>query len=183
MTVVKSDLVRVSKRLSYVLRHRPDSVGVVLDANGWVDVDTLLAALAPLTRQDLDAVVAGNDKSRFAVRRGPDGRDQIRASQGHSVEVDLGLAPEPPPAVLFHGTSASAVPSILATGLVKGARHAVHLSPDVTTARVVGARRRAPVAVLAVAAAAMAAAGHTFSRSANGVWLTDHVPPTFIRPT
>lgn len=183
MAVVKSDLVRVSKRLSYVLRHRPDSVGVVLDANGWVDVDTLLAALAPLTRQELDAVVAGNDKSRFAVRHGPDGRDQIRASQGHSLAVDLGLAPEPPPAVLFHGTSASAVPSILATGLVKGARHAVHLSPDVKTARVVGARRRAPVAVLAVDAAAMAAAGHSFSRSANGVWLTDHVPPTFIRPT
>jgi putative RNA 2'-phosphotransferase len=105
----------------------------------------------------------------------------IRASQGHSVEVDLGLPPVDPPEVLYHGTDAANLPSIGVEGLRRGARHHVHLSADVATATAVGRRRRpASVAILAVAAADMAAAGHTFYRSANGVWLTDSVPPSFI---
>ncbi|MDG4821421.1 RNA 2'-phosphotransferase [Asanoa sp. WMMD1127] len=180
-----ADLVRVSKRLSLVLRHRPGSVGVTLDPQGWVPVDTLLAALAahgsPITRAQLDAVVAGNDKQRFAIREDDGGRALIRASQGHSIGVDLGLVDQSPPAVLFHGTSAESVPSILRSGLVKGRRHAVHLSVDLPTARRVGDRRRGATALLSVDAAAMEAAGHRFQRSANGVWLTAHVPPTFIR--
>jgi putative RNA 2'-phosphotransferase len=178
------DLVSVSKRLSYVLRHRPDSVGLTLDPSGWVTVDDLLTALAAhgrrITRAELDAVVAGNDKLRFAVEAGPDGRDRIRASQGHSVPVDLGLTPVTPPPVLLHGTSAETVASIRAGGLSKGRRHHVHLSGDRATAQRVGARRRSEVAILTVDAAAMAADGYRFYRSANGVWLTDHVPPRYL---
>jgi putative RNA 2'-phosphotransferase len=184
-TLTQVDLVPISKRLSYVLRHRPGSVGLTLDPNGWVAVDDLLAALAahgrPVTRAELDAVVGGNDKRRFAVEAGPDGRDRIRASQGHSVQVDLGLTPLTPPPVLYHGTSAAAVPAIRDQGLRKGRRHHVHLSADQVTAHRVGARRRDEVTVLTVDAAAMAAAGHPFYRSANGVWLTDHVPPRYLR--
>ena len=171
-----TDVVRVSKRLSYVLRHRPDSVGLTLDGAGWADVDELLAALAahglPLTREELDRVVAGNDKRRFAF---DDSGRRIRASQGHSVPVALGYAAEPPPAVLFHGTVDRVVPAVLAEGLHAGRRHAVHLSCDVATARAVGARRGRPV-VLRVDAAGMAAEGAVFTRSTNGVWLTDTVP-------
>ncbi|MEV4533354.1 RNA 2'-phosphotransferase [Asanoa sp. NPDC049518] len=177
--------VRVSKRLSAVLRHRPATLGLTLDPQGWVEVDVLLAAFAahgtPLTRSELDAVVAGNDKRRFALATGADGRERIRASQGHSVPVDLGLPDQEPPERLFHGTSATAVPAILREGLAKRNRHAVHLSVDLPTARIVGARRTGKVALLAVDASAMAKAGHRFQCSANGVWLTDHVPPAFIQ--
>ena len=174
------DVVGVSKRLSYVLRHRPDSVGLVLDEAGWADVDALLGALAahgqPLTRAELEHVVASNDKRRFAL----DGTGtRIRASQGHSVPVALGYAAEPPPPVLFHGTVERNLPAIEAQGLRPGGRHAVHLSPDAETARRVGARRGRPV-VLRVGAAAMAADGAAFSRSANGVWLVDAVPPRYL---
>jgi putative RNA 2'-phosphotransferase len=173
------DLVRASKRLSRVLRHQPERVGIELDEAGWVDVDVLLAALArhgtPLSREQLDEVVAGNDKRRFAIENG-----RIRASQGHTVPVDLGLDPLEPPPVLYHGTPSRSLASIMARGLERGGRHDVHLSPDVATARRVGARRGKAV-VLAVDAAAMAAAGYLFHRSANGVWLTDHVPPAYLR--
>ncbi|MGY1815532.1 RNA 2'-phosphotransferase [Blastococcus sp. SYSU D00820] len=176
------DVVRVSKRLSYVLRHAPDSVGLALDPAGWVAVDDLLAALAahgrPVTRAELEHVVATNDKRRFELD--PDGR-RIRASQGHSVAVELGYAPEPPPERLFHGTPQRNLPAILAEGLRPGNRHAVHLSPDADTARRVGARRGRPV-VLVVDAAAMAADGHAFTRSANGVWLVAAVPPRYLTP-
>jgi putative RNA 2'-phosphotransferase len=170
------DVVRVSKRLSYVLRHRPESVGLRLDEAGWVGVDDLLAALAsgglPLSHDELDVVVATNDKRRFAYD--PSGR-RIRASQGHSVPVDLGYAPSRPPGVLFHGTVDRALCAVLAEGLRPVDRHAVHLSADVATARAVGARRGRLV-VLRVDAAGMAAEGAVFTRSANGVWLTDAVP-------
>ncbi|MGY0006763.1 RNA 2'-phosphotransferase [Micromonospora sp. I033] len=173
------DLVRVSKRMSLALRHRPDRFDLTLDRAGWVPVADLLAALK-ISRADLDAVVAGNDKQRFAVERGPDGVDRIRASQGHSVPVDLGLAPATPPDRLFHGTSETVLPAIRAEGLRRGRRHHVHLSPDEETARRVGARRTGPVVILTVDAAAMAANGFPFYRSANGVWLTDTVPPAYL---
>lgn len=175
------ELVRVSKLLAAVLRHRPESIGIALDEAGWVDVDTLLGALAAhghvIDRTDLDRVVAGTDKRRFQVEAG-----RIRAAQGHSVAVDLGLAPAPPPAVLFHGTVARFLPGIRARGLVPGGRRQVHLSADEPTARAVGARRGAPV-VLRVDAGGMHEHGHLFYRAANGVWLTDHVPPEWIGGT
>jgi putative RNA 2'-phosphotransferase len=170
-----TDLVRVSKRLSHVLRHHPDSVGLTLDEHGWVAVDELLAALH-LTRAELDEVVAGNDKKRFAL---DDGGTRIRASQGHSVPVDLGHAPAVPPGELFHGTVERFLPSILAEGLRPGNRHAVHLSTDRETAERVGARRGRPV-VLLVDAAAMSRDGVVFTRSDNGVWLVDAVPPRYL---
>ena len=165
--------------MSFVLRHQPDSVGLVLDKAGWVPVDELLAALR-ITREELDAVVAGNDKQRFAVQRGDDGVERIRANQGHSIPVDLGLSPVVPPDRLYHGTSAYALDSIRATGLHRGRRHHVHLSADTETALRVGARRGGPVVIITVDAASMARDGYVFYRSANGVWLTDAVPPAYL---
>ncbi|MFF3832503.1 RNA 2'-phosphotransferase [Streptomyces sp. NPDC002458] len=171
--------VTVSKYLSKHLRHEPDRIGISLDEHGWVAVDELLRACArhgfTLTRDDLDHVVAVNDKQRFTL----DG-DRIRANQGHSVTVDLGLPPVEPPAYLYHGTVARVLDAIRAEGLRPMDRHHVHLSPDRETAVRVGARRGTPV-VLAVDAGAMHRAGHLFHVSANGVWLTDAVPPAFLR--
>ncbi len=175
-----SRAVHLSKFLSLVLRHQPEAAGVTLDAQGWVEIDVLLDGAAragvSMTRAELEGVVASSDKRRFALSA--DGR-RIRANQGHSRPVDLGLAPSVPPDVLFHGTVEEAVPSILATGLEKRARQHVHLSADVATARKVGARRGRPI-VLRVDAAAMVAAGHTFSVSDNGVWLIEAVPARFV---
>lgn len=179
MLVDHRELVRLSKKMSLALRHRPDRFGLTPDRAGWVPVAELLAALRA-SRADLDAVVAGNDKQRFAVERDAGGTERIRASQGHSIPVDLGLAPAAPPERLFHGTSAAALPSILATGLHRGGRHHVHLSPDLDTARRVGARRGGAVVVLTVDAAAMSRDRHRFYRSANGVWLTDAVPAAYL---
>jgi putative RNA 2'-phosphotransferase len=169
-----------SKFLSLILRHEPHRIGVVLDAAGWVDIDKLLDALhahdVELSREELLEIVAASDKQRFAVSS--DGT-RIRANQGHSVQVELGLPPEPPPELLYHGTVDEFLPGIRAQGLHKRQRHHVHLSADIETAKKVGGRRGKPV-VLGIKAGEMARAGHTFFRSANGVWLVDHVPPPFI---
>ncbi|MFD3476945.1 MULTISPECIES: RNA 2'-phosphotransferase [unclassified Streptomyces] len=171
--------VKVSKYLSKHLRHQPERIGLTLDEGGWVEIGTLLAAAAAhgfrITRDELDHVVAANDKRRFAIEG-----SRIRASQGHTVDVDLGLPPATPPAYLYHGTVASALDAIRAEGLRPMSRHDVHLSPDRETATRVGARRGRPV-VLSVDAGAMHRDGHTFRVSANGVWLTEAVPPRYLR--
>ena len=171
--------VKVSKYLSKHLRHQPERIGLTLDEGGWVEIDVLIAAAAAhgfrISREELDHVVATNDKRRFAI----DGT-RIRASQGHSIEVDLGLPPAPPPPYLYHGTVAGSLEAIRAEGLRPMNRHDVHLSTDRETATRVGARRGRPV-VLAVDAAAMHRDGHVFHVSANGVWLTKAVPPQYLR--
>ncbi len=177
-----TEITRISKTLSYHLRHRPDALGLTLAPGGWIAVDDLLAALArngkAITRAQLDEVVERNTKRRFAFD--PTGT-RIRANQGHSVAVDLELAVTTPPPVLYHGTSVRVLPTIRREGLTRMGRHHVHLSADVATAQNVGARH-GPPAVLVVDAAAMHAAGHVFSCSANGVWIVDQVPPAFLTP-
>ncbi|WP_329339070.1 RNA 2'-phosphotransferase [Streptomyces sp. NBC_01352] len=171
--------VKVSKYLSKHLRHQPERIGLILDDAGWVEIDTLIAAAAAhgfrFTREELGHVVAANDKQRFAI----DGT-RIRASQGHSIDVELGLPPATPPAHLYHGTAARSLDAIRAEGLRPMNRHDVHLSPDRETATRVGARRGRPV-VLSVDAGAMHRDGHVFHVSANGVWLTKAVPARYLR--
>ncbi|MEZ4459004.1 MAG: RNA 2'-phosphotransferase [bacterium] len=172
--------VKISKFLSLVLRHNPAAANVVLDEHGWASVQALLdgaaAAGRKISHDDLLDVVATSPKQRFALS---DDGLRIRASQGHSVSVDLGYEPSVPPNVLYHGTYADVVDLILTDGLKKMNRHHVHLSSDVETATQVGARRGPPV-ILKIDASAMVDQGYAFFVSANGVWLTDHVPPNFI---
>ncbi|MBI1372848.1 MAG: RNA 2'-phosphotransferase [Phycisphaera sp.] len=180
MSLSTNQRTKISKFLSLVLRHQPDAAGVTLDDAGWVDVDELLAGCGragrAVTRVQLDEVVETNDKKRFEFSA--DGT-RIRASQGHSVEVDLGYQAASPPDVLYHGTADRNLDSIRAKGLLKGQRHHVHLSAEVDTATSVGQRYGRPV-VLHIRAAAMVAAGHAFYVSTNGVWLVEHVPTDFI---
>lgn len=178
MSASRRRLVSLSKRLSYVLRHRPDSIGIRLDEAGWIELDELLAAMnergSPMTREDVDAIRSAIPKQRFEI---VDGR--IRAAQGHSLPVDLGLSPETPPVILYHGTVTRSVPSIFSEGLQPRQRQHVHLSADRDAARAVGSRRGRPV-LLVVAARRMHAHGYVFHVAANGVWLTAHVPPEYL---
>jgi len=172
--------VRISKFLSLVLRHNPEHIRLALDERGWASVTDLLAAANasgfPLALEELQAVVRTNDKQRFAFSADD---SRIRASQGHSVRVELGYAPAVPPDVLYHGTAERFVSSIKEQGLIKGRRHHVHLSQDTTTAKTVGQRYGKPV-VLAIKTGRMHEDGFPFFHSTNGVWLTEHVPPAYI---
>jgi putative RNA 2'-phosphotransferase len=172
--------VKISKFLSLVLRHQPGKIGLTLDAQGWADVDELLSKAnqhgVALTRSLLQEVVEQNDKQRFAFNAGG---TRIRANQGHSIKIDLGLAPIAPPEYLYHGTASRFIESIRHKGLLRGKRDYVHLSPDEATSRKVGARHGDPI-VLVVKAGEMQAVGFAFYHAANGVWLTDHVPREYL---
>jgi len=174
------NLVRLSKLLSRALRHQPESLGVQLDENGWVSVEDLLKKAVVkgigLDYPTLQQVVLTNSKQRFAFS---DDGLRIRANQGHSVDIDLGLRPQTPPEILYHGTAEKSIAAIRKTGLQSMQRQHVHLSNDVTTAQTVGGRHGQPI-VLTIRSADMAAQGYLFYLSENGVWLTDEVPVNFI---
>jgi len=177
---VKDRLVKISKFLSLVLRHKPEEIGITLDSAGWVSVSELMDASNrygfTLSLEEIETVVATSDKKRFALN---EDHSMIRANQGHSVEVDLGYQPQTPPDVLYHGTATRFMSAIKEKGLIKGQRHHVHLSKEIETAVKVGERHGKAV-VLVVKSGLMHKDGHIFFISENGVWLTDSVPPTYL---
>ena len=177
---MNQNTVKISKFLSLVLRHQPETIGIALDPAGWVEVSALLEAMRRhgrgISEAELREVVETNDKKRFSFS---DDGLRIRASQGHSVEVELGYEPAVPPEVLFHGTVERVLDSIRTAGLLKGDRHHVHLSSDRQTAEKVSQRRGRPV-ILRILAGQMHRDGFAFFLSANGVWLTDHVPTEYV---
>jgi putative RNA 2'-phosphotransferase len=169
-----------SKFLSLILRHKPEEIGLTLDPNGWAAIDELIALASTrgtqLSRDQIETIVAESDKQRFAISS--DGT-KIRANQGHSVGIALGLAPQTPPEQLFHGTATRFLDSIRESGLHSASRQHVHLSSDRETAEKVGSRHGKPVTLL-VESGRMARDGHLFYLSENGVWLTDSVPAKYL---
>ena len=173
----KNELKARSKFLSRLLRHKPEALGLDMDPQGWVAIAQIIEnSKQPVTRAQIQEIVQENSKQRFALSA--DGL-RIRAIQGHSVEVDLGLPACTPPEYLYHGTAETTLPAIRSEGLTRQGRHHVHLSPDAETALAVGTRHGAPV-VLTVKAGQMHGDGHKFLLSENGVWLCDTVPPEYL---
>jgi putative RNA 2'-phosphotransferase len=177
----EKDITHISKLLSLVLRHKPDTIGITLNEQGWTDVDILLQQLNKhghrVTLSMLQQVVETNTKKRFSFNE--DGR-RIKANQGHSVEVELALEAKEPPSILYHGTAERSLDSIMKTGLDRRERHHVHLSENKDTAIDVGRRYGKPV-LLVIDSNEMYKDGYQFYVTANNVWLTDHVPVKYLQ--
>jgi len=166
--------------MSLVLRHSPEVAGLTLDAGGWVSIQDLLRGLKKAghtqSLEGLHRIVAESDKQRFTISE--DGL-RIRAAQGHSVPVDLQLAPSVPPDILYHGTASATLDAIFASGIKPQTRQHVHLSTNVDTATQVGGRHGKPT-VLTVNSKLMHEDGVVFWMADNGVWLTDFVDPKYL---
>ena len=170
----------ISKFLSLVLRHSPNSAGIILDEGGWANVEQILHALQTLnqsiTREDLDRIVRLSDKRRFSFS---EDNNQIRANHGHSVPIKLAYKPKQPPTLLYHGTADVNSKSIEKHGLLKATRQYVHLSLTREIALGVGQRHGKPV-LISVDAARMHSDGYQFFEAGNGVWLTEFVPVNYL---
>jgi putative RNA 2'-phosphotransferase len=179
--ISNNQITHISKFLSLVLRHQPGTIGIQLDQNGWTDIVELIEKAkshgVEFDRELLNHIVATNSKKRFAFN---ETLDKIRASQGHSVEIELGYINQKPPEILFHGTGEKSIQSILAIGLEKRNRQHVHLSSEFDTAVKVGQRHGKPF-VFRVLAEQMYNDNFQFFISENGVWLTDNVPIKYLK--
>ncbi|EEE02317.1 RNA 2'-phosphotransferase [Burkholderia multivorans] len=181
MTIDIAKLNEISRYLSYILRHKPESIGLQLDTEGWADIAALIACTGKhghaIDKTTIQAVVATNNKQRFILS---DDNQRIRAVQGHSIPSVRRTYPEKaPPKILYHGTATRFLESIRQHGLTPGARHHVHLSIDISTAIAVGKRHGEPV-TLEISALSMYQRGFKFYLAENEVWLTDAVPAEFI---
>jgi putative RNA 2'-phosphotransferase len=176
----EKETTHISKFLSLVLRHQPETIGIQLDENGWANVDDLIEKVnalgVSLNKELLIHVVEKNTKKRFAF---DESQGKIRASQGHSIDVELGYKNQQPPKFLYHGTGEQNVESIEKSGIEKRDRQHVHLSNDLETAIKVGQRHGKPF-VFHVSALDMYNNGYAFFLSENNVWLTDHVPTKYL---
>jgi putative RNA 2'-phosphotransferase len=169
--------IQIGKTIAYLLRHNPEDL--VMDKNGYVSVSSLLNKV-DITQQELDHIVDTNDKKRLAYN---EDKSKIRASQGHSIKVDVQLKASRPPRVLYHGTTSESYEKIKKTGLDKMRRLHVHLTDDYKIAYSVGKRYskyKEPI-VLEIDSAKMNTDGFKFFKSENDVWLTDNVPSKYIR--
>ncbi len=172
---------KISKFLSLVLRHQPEIISLNLDENGWADIKELQEKCSKnnihFTLEELEEMVKTNDKKRFIFN---DGKNKIRANQGHSIDIDLAMKPQLPPEFLYHGTAETNVESILEKGIEKRNRQHVHLSSNKDTAEKVGMRHGKPV-LLTIMTGKMYEDGLLFYLSENNVWLTDFVDPKYIK--
>jgi putative RNA 2'-phosphotransferase len=172
-------LTKTSKHISLILRHKPETIGITLDAHGWANVKDLINGVNKTHKLDmelLEEIVATDEKKRYSFN---EDKTKIRANQGHSVNVDVELEEFVPPEYLYHGTATKYMDSIWKTGLVPKSRLYVHLSADTETAMKVGERHGKPI-VLRIRSKCMYLQGYKFYKSQNGVWLTKEVPVEFI---
>lgn len=176
----ETDKKRISKFLSLVLRHSPETIGIELDEQGWANVKELIEKCKKhryhFSMEDLIEIVETNDKKRYSFN---EKRNKIRANQGHSIDINLALQPVEPPEHLYHGTATRFLSSIREKGIVKGTRQHVHLSKDKDTAAKVGSRHGKP-AILTILSGKMYHDGIQFYYSDNGVWLTDYIDVKYI---
>lgn len=172
----ESTITKTSKFLSYILRHKPEDAGITLDSGGWAKVKDL-ENIPDMEIEVIEEIVRTDDKGRYSFS---DDKKMLRANQGHSIKVDLGLVPKEPPEFLYHGTPKYNSGKIQKKGIKKQKRNHVHLSTDFTTAMHVGIRRGHSSVVFKVSTKKMFDEGHTFFLSENGVWLTEYVPPEYL---
>lgn len=176
------DLVKTEKFLSLILRHKPETIDISLDNNGYANIIELITKCNEhgynIDLMDLKEIVRTSSKKRFTVS---DDGCSIKANQGHSLKnIELGVPAMQPPVILYHGTSDRFIDSIMKQGLVKGSRNHVHLSYLKETAEQVGKRHGGKLVVLTINSGKMSKDGYTFYLSKNNVWLTDYVPVEYI---
>lgn len=178
MRVILVPQERISRFLSFLLRHRPSDYLLHFDPQGFIPWDELVERLQDrfpeITEEEILSVIEGSDKKRFELREG-----KVRATYGHSFPVDLGLEAVEPPPHLYHGTAHDLAQTILREGLKPRGRQFVHLSPILEDALAVGKRGDFSPSILVIDSQAAYAGGVLFY-SSGSLFLTKEVPSRFL---
>ena len=176
----KNNDVNLGRFISLILRHQPETIGITLDKEGWADTQELLdginASGRSIDMETLERIVRENNKQRYSFN---EDKTKIRANQGHSIPVEVGMQTLVPPDKLYHGTASRFLDAIKKDGIRKMSRLYVHLSKDIETALTVGKRHGSPI-VLVVNTKQMHEDGFVFKLSDNGVWQSEDIPWNYV---
>lgn len=172
-----NNLTRKSKFLSLILRHKPETINITLDGNGWANIEDIIKnSNGNFSKELILKISETDDKGRYELNND---LTKIRAVQGHSIEVDVELVIKEPPRFLYHGTAKINLYSIKLSGILPMTRKYVHLHSNYEIAKEVGGRHGSPV-ILAIYSKRMAGDGYEFLQAKNGVWLTKLVPRAYL---
>ena len=176
------DYIKLSKEISYTLRHHPEEYELELDNLGFVEINQLLDSLnfsneyeRKITKEDFEYIITHSDKQRHEIKD-----NKIRALYGHSVSNKIEKVKCIPPDVLYHGTANRFLDSILDKGLLPMNRQYVHLSIDINTATLVGKRRDNNPIILKIDAKSAYNDGIAFYKGNDKVYLCDQLPAQYI---
>jgi putative RNA 2'-phosphotransferase len=180
--IIENRITKISKRLSYILRHNPKRFKVTLDEEGWADIDCLLNSLhnfkdlTDLTKEDLLDMISNQEKVRFVIKE-----NKIKATHGHTIELKMNTSTIPPLDILYHGTSHKYIESIILHGLLKMQRQFVHLSIDIHTAMEIGKRKDSNPVIIKVDSNTAYKEGILFYKGSDKVWLSENILPKYLK--
>jgi putative RNA 2'-phosphotransferase len=178
---MRNFFVKVSKFLSYILRHNPEKFGIILDSEGFADLNSILGVLneryedLEIRKETIEELIMQSDKKRFEIVK-----DKIRAYYGHSFNERIIMTEAISlPSNLYHGTNLRAYEKIKVNGLKKIGRQYVHLSENIETAISVGKRRTKNPIILVVDTIIAQKEGIKFFKSGD-MYLVEYIPPKYI---
>ena len=173
---------RVGRTIAGILRHFPDRFNIEMDEHGWVSLSDLVRAIKRKDRRfrwfrthHLTAMIDTDPKGRYQIKD-----DSIRATYGHSVDIELDLPTDDTPDSLYYPTTQEEVALVMETGIRPSDRLMVHLSSTYAKAKIAGLHRVDDPVILVVDAKTSSDDGNIIMRACSSVYLTKEVPPDFV---
>ena len=177
------ELERIGRTMAGVLRHFPEKFDLTMDTQGFIELREFISAIQMKQRRlqwlrphHIIAIIETDPKGRYEYRDG-----NIRATYGHSIDLELDLPTEDIPEKLYYPTTQEEVDIVLETGLRPSDRKKVHLSKSYQNAQGAGKVRTADPVILEINTSEAQAAGIVFQRAGKIIYLTDSVPAKFIK--
>lgn len=171
---------RLSKYLSYILRHDPQEADLSIDKYGFADLNRVVEALNETKhywagKEDIEYLIENSDKTRFEIKG-----YKIRALYGHSIDVEIEEElHQPPPKKLYHGTSPDSAEAISEEGIKSQNRQFVHLSKTKEEAYRVGKRHHLEPVIFQIDAEKAWKEGITFYERGD-LYLVEYMPSTYL---
>lgn len=173
----------VGRLMAGILRHFPSKFELYIDAKGWIDLYELLDAVKQqrrrlrwLKQHHIRAMVDTDKKGRFQMVG-----SMVRATYGHTVNVDPDLPTDNIPDILFFPTSEAELEEGLKKGLFPTDKNKVHLSKTLDSALTAGQHRYDAPIILKVDAAGAKTGGYAIGEAGTTVYTTDEIPPSYLR--
>jgi len=178
----EEECVNLGKTTAGVLRHFPDKYSIDMDDKGWISLEHFVKALRNrqkrfhwLRKYHVHALVETDEKNRYQQEDG-----YIRATYGHSVDVDLDHPTDDIPGDLYIPTTEKESELLLEAGVNPSDRTYVHLSGTYDSAVEAGAVRSEEPVILKVDAESAIEDGNQIMKAGKDVYLAEEVGPEYL---
>lgn len=178
----KEELDSLGRTMAGVLRHFPQRFKLDMDEQGWVKLYSFVEAIKARRRgyhwlrvHHIQAIVETDDKGRYQIKSG-----MLRATYGHSIDVDLDLPTDDIPKKLFYPTTEEEIDILLENGLHPADRRKVHLSRTRKDAEIAGKFRVNEPVIIEINAKQAIEDDIIIKKAGKTVFIVDEVPAKYL---